>query len=106
MYLKIAENLADEYAIWGIQSRGFLTRFQPLESIESMARYYIEIIQASNATGPYELAGYSMGGIIAYEMARQLQLAGFSVSSLILLEPRFRSRITTRRHRFIIEMHY
>ncbi len=89
LYLKIAENLADEYAIWGIQSRGFLTRFQPLESIESMARYYIEILQASNATGPYALAGYSMGGIIAYEMTRQLQLAGFRVSSLILLEPPF-----------------
>ncbi|MEI7063625.1 SDR family NAD(P)-dependent oxidoreductase [Dickeya chrysanthemi] len=89
LYLKIADNLGDEYAIWGIQSRGFLTRFQPLESIESMARYYIEIIQAADATGPYALAGYSMGGIIAYEMARQLQLAGYRVSSLILLEPPF-----------------
>ncbi|MCI4185726.1 SDR family NAD(P)-dependent oxidoreductase [Dickeya dianthicola] len=89
LYLKIAENLADDYAIWGIQSRGFLTRFPPLDSIESMARYYIDIIQASNAAGPYELAGYSMGGIIAYEMARQLQLAGLRVSSLILLEPPF-----------------
>ncbi|MGM3182114.1 SDR family NAD(P)-dependent oxidoreductase [Dickeya oryzae] len=89
VYLKIAENLADDYAIWGIQSRGFLTRFPPLDSIESMARYYIDIMRASNATGPYELAGYSMGGIIAYEMARQLQLAGLRVSSLILLEPPF-----------------
>ncbi|MEM0672018.1 SDR family NAD(P)-dependent oxidoreductase [Dickeya oryzae] len=89
LYLKIADNLGDEYAIWGIQSRGFLTRFQPLESIESMARYYIEIIQAADATGPYALAGYSMGGIIAYEMTRQLQLAGYRVSSLILLEPPF-----------------
>ncbi len=89
LYLKVAENLGDEYALWGIHSRGFLTRHQPLRSIESMARYYIDILQAGNATGPYELAGYSMGGIIAYEMARQLQLAGFRVTSLILLEPPF-----------------
>ncbi|PYD40062.1 polyketide synthase [Serratia plymuthica] len=89
LYLKVAENLGDDYAIWGIHSRGFLTRHPPLKSIESMANYYIEILQAGNATGPYELAGYSMGGIIAYEMARQLQLAGYRVSSLILLEPPF-----------------
>ncbi|OKP52620.1 polyketide synthase [Serratia marcescens] len=89
LYLKVAENLGDEYAIWGIHSRGFLTRRPPLNSIESMARYYIEILQAGNATGPYELAGYSMGGIIAYEMARQLQRAGYRVASLILLEPPF-----------------
>lgn len=89
LYLKVAENLEDEYAIWGIHSRGFLSQRQSLKSIESMASYYIEIIQAGNATGPYELAGYSMGGILAYEMARQLQMAGFRVSSLILLEPPF-----------------
>ena len=87
LYLKIAKKL--EQPMLAIQSCGFLTKKKPLSSIESMARYYIKILQANDPKGPYQLAGYSMGGVIAYEMARQLQLERHSITNLILLEPPF-----------------
>jgi len=57
-------------------------------TIEAMASHYLSCLRAVQATGPYYLGGWSMGGVIAFEMARQLQLAGeaatvFAVDSAV-----------------------
>jgi hypothetical protein len=52
-----------------------------------MAGYYLQMIQEIDSEGPYYLGGYSIGGMIIYEIARQLVEQGKKVALLILLDP-------------------
>jgi thioesterase domain-containing protein len=54
--------------------------------IESMARRHIAELRKVQPRGPYRLAGFCVGGIIAFEMARQLQGAGETVERLIVVD--------------------
>lgn len=57
-------------------------------SIEAMAADRLEAVQAVQPTGPYRLGGFCNGGVIAFEMARQLQSRGQSVEALLLIDSR------------------
>lgn len=75
---------------YALQSPGLNTGEVPLRRIEEMASSYLEAIRAHAQSGaparPLHLAGWSMGGIVAFEMARQHILAGGEVAMLILLD--------------------
>ena len=62
--------------------------------IESIAIYYAHIIQTIQPEGPYDLGGYSLGGIIAYELTRVLQGLGERVNSLVMLDCRDSESLT------------
>ncbi|XP_036196044.1 fatty acid synthase [Myotis myotis] len=49
------------------------TRAAPLDSIQSLAAYYIQCIRQVQPEGPYRIAGYSYGACVAFEMCSQLQ---------------------------------
>ncbi|XP_077022384.1 fatty acid synthase [Tamandua tetradactyla] len=49
------------------------TRAAPLDSIQSLAAYYLECIRQVQPEGPYRIAGYSYGACVAFEMCSQLQ---------------------------------
>ena len=51
-----------------------------------MAKGYLDAIRAIVPNGPYQLAGHSFGGVVAYEMAQQLKRNNEHVDRLILLE--------------------
>jgi acetoacetyl-CoA synthetase len=55
--------------------------------VEELARSYIESIRTIQPHGPYHLAGYSFGGILAYEIAQQMRQAGEEIGLLFLLDP-------------------
>jgi thioesterase domain-containing protein len=61
-------------------------RWQVKPPLELSARRYVEQLRRVQRDGPYQLAGYSFGGVIAYEMARQLVASGERVSFLGLLD--------------------
>ncbi|MCP5008139.1 MAG: MicD protein [Planctomycetes bacterium] len=84
-YVKLAHHLKDERPFYGLQSPGLSGRVAP-ESVEDMAASYIEAIRKVQAQGPYHLGGWSMGGVIAYEMVQQLQQAGEEVALLALID--------------------
>lgn len=71
------------YGLQGLGSNGYENWF---ESIESMAACYIDSITKINPKGPYALAGFSFGGVVAFEMARQLTKKGSKVSIIALLD--------------------
>lgn len=71
---------------YGIQAKGHMTEHALIKGVKSMAAYYVTMIQSKQAKGPYDLGGYSMGGILAYEVARQLQEMGETVRSLVMLD--------------------
>ena len=51
-----------------------------------MARHYVEAMRELHPEGPYLLGGWSFGGLVAFEMARQLAAAGAEVPLLALLD--------------------
>ncbi|WP_264565380.1 non-ribosomal peptide synthetase [Flavobacterium sp. N3904] len=71
------------YGFQGIGPNGYANWF---ESIEAMAARYIDSIIKINPKGPYAIAGFSFGGIVAFEMARQLKEQGKTVSLIALLD--------------------
>jgi thioesterase domain-containing protein len=60
----------------------------PVESlsIPCAATRYLEAIRGRQKSGPYFLCGYSYGGVVAFEMARQLEVTGETVELLVLLD--------------------
>jgi thioesterase domain-containing protein len=58
----------------------------PLETIETLANFHLQHLRTVRPHGPYRLAGHSNGGIIAFELARQLEAAGESVEQLVIFD--------------------
>jgi amino acid adenylation domain-containing protein len=73
-------------AVYGIQARGLDGRCEPHATIDAMATAYLEAIRACQPEGPYQLCGYSFGGLVALEMAKQLHAAGDEVSLLAMID--------------------
>jgi thioesterase domain-containing protein len=86
LYTTVVNFLDPELPVYGLQAKGLNEQDKPLDTIESIAAYYISEIQTIDKDGPYALAGYSLGGKIAYEMARQLVASGKKVNFLGLLD--------------------
>jgi thioesterase domain-containing protein/acyl carrier protein len=74
--------------IYGLQPRGIDGKQQPIERIEDMASYFIQSIQTIQPQGPYFIVGYSFGGIVAFDIARQLTERGEKVAFLGLVDIR------------------
>lgn len=60
----------------------------PLRSVEELAATYLGEIRAHQPEGPYCLGGFSFGGLVALEMAQQLQRQGHEVSFLAMFDTR------------------
>src|SRR5690606_9079163 len=72
--------------IYALQGLGLIDETKSRSSIEEIAAYYISEVLENDPVGPYALGGYCSGGVIAFEMARQLQESGKKVSMLALLD--------------------
>lgn len=73
-------------AVYGIEARGLDGHEAPLDRVEDMARAHLADIRRVQPSGPYRLAGFSFGGLVALEMAHQLKQAGETVTLLCLLD--------------------
>uniref|UniRef100_A0A8C0FYT6 Fatty acid synthase n=1 Tax=Bubo bubo TaxID=30461 RepID=A0A8C0FYT6_BUBBB len=65
------------------------TKAAPLDSIQSLAAYYIDCMKQIQPEGPYCIAGYSFGACVAFEMCSQLQaqqIASHALNSLFLFD--------------------
>jgi len=86
VYKKLTDALALDQPVWALQARGIEADESYHESIDEMVRDYVAALKEVQPTGPYNLLGYSFGGIVAHEMACLLELQGEMVSSLIFLD--------------------
>ncbi|PZO74498.1 MAG: polyketide synthase [Mesorhizobium amorphae] len=82
----LALHLGEDRPVYGLQARGLFGDMAPHETFEEMAADYLAEIRAVRAHGPYLLAGYSGGGITAFEMARQLSADGEDVPLVVMLD--------------------
>jgi thioesterase domain-containing protein len=84
-YHHLAVHLPAEQPLYGLQARGLDGLAEPHTQVEDMAGEYVQAIRGVQPTGPYYLGGYSLGGLVAFEMAQQLLRAGERVALLALL---------------------
>ena len=87
-YVHLARLLGSDQPTYGLQARGLEEGLQPHSRIEEMAAYYIEALRTVQPAGPYLLGGWSMGGVVAFEMAQQFHAQGERVALLVLLDTR------------------
>jgi aspartate racemase len=87
-YIHLARFLGPDQPFYGLQARGLEDGQDPHTRIEDMAAWYIQALQTVQPTGPYLLGGWSMGGVVAFEMAQQLHAQGQRVALLALLDGR------------------
>lgn len=85
-YLQVASLLGKERPFYGIQARGIEPGDEPYDSIEDMAADYARAIRAIQPRGPYLLSGWSLGGTVAFEIARILEREGESVPYLMMID--------------------
>jgi thioesterase domain-containing protein len=86
--LKIAQRINPDRPIYGL-SHVYYSDFldEAPESIEYLAAQYLSEIRQVQPNGPYHFCGFSAGGMIAFEIARQLLAEGDKVGELLLVEP-------------------
>ncbi|RAJ95573.1 amino acid adenylation domain-containing protein [Larkinella arboricola] len=72
-------HLDDDQPVYGLQMLDADGKAEPMKTLEDTAASYISEIIEQNPNGPYAIAGYSSGGYIALEMARQLKAMGKEV---------------------------
>jgi thioesterase domain-containing protein/acyl carrier protein len=85
-YADLAQAMGSDQPFFGLQLPDLET-LGPDPTIETLAARYLAALAAVAPAGPYALGGWSLGGAIAYEMARQLEAAGETVAPLVLIDP-------------------
>lgn len=85
-FMNLSKHFDEDQPIYGFQGIGPNGYENWYQSIEGMAAHYIEAIKKINPNGPYALAGFSFGGVVAFEMTRQLMEQGKTVSLTGLLD--------------------
>jgi thioesterase domain-containing protein len=73
-------------AMIGIRARGLVRGETPHSSVHAMAAEYLKEIKHRQPVGPYHLCGYSFGGLVAFEIARQLSESGNEVAFVGLFD--------------------
>ena len=82
----LVEHLGTDQPVFVLQPRAIEGREMPLKTVEEIAAAYLAEVQAFQPEGPYYLGGYSFGGLIAFEMARQMRLQQQQVPLLALFD--------------------
>ena len=82
----LADALDEAVPVYGLAASGLAEGETPLTSIEEMATQYLREIRQVQPEGPYRIAGWSAGGIIAYEIVHQLIGADQAVEFLGLID--------------------
>lgn len=84
-YMPLAGELWPEQPLYGLQAADDAEEPAPVR-IEALAAKYLAAVRAHQPEGPYQLGGWSMGGLIAFEMAQQLVEAGEQVALLAVID--------------------
>ncbi|HZW34326.1 MAG TPA: amino acid adenylation domain-containing protein, partial [Isosphaeraceae bacterium] len=85
-FLELAQSLGADRPFYAFQAPGLEGDAEPFDSLERMAAHYIDAMRTVQPAGPYHLGGWSLGGLVAYEMARQLTAQGQPVATLAVLD--------------------
>jgi amino acid adenylation domain-containing protein len=85
-YSSLTKHLDGERPVFGLQAKGLGGQEDLDTTIEAMASGYVHAITDKHPAGPYNIAGWSLGVVIAFEVARQLRMMEREVSLLAILD--------------------
>lgn len=85
-YMRLANALGPEQTVYGFEASGLAPGEPMAVSLEQMARVYVKAMIAAYPSGPYNMIGWSFGGGLAFEMARQIEEAGREVGVLAFMD--------------------
>lgn len=85
-YYHLAHHLGSDQPFYGIEAIGLDGKQPSPNHMAKMAASYLESLRQVQPVGPYRLGGWCVGGLIAYEMAQQLQAQGQEVELLALFD--------------------
>jgi thioesterase domain-containing protein len=89
-YLDLARALGPEQPLYGLHHPGLEGGQPSVMGLEEIAAYYLQVLRTHQPEGPYLLGGWSMGGMVAFEMAQQLVAQRQEVALLALADTRCR----------------
>ncbi|MFZ4655712.1 MAG: SDR family NAD(P)-dependent oxidoreductase [Caldilineaceae bacterium] len=87
-YRHLAQSLGAGQPVYAIQSPGLEGEQAPLTTVAAMAHHYLELVRSVQPQGPYRLGGWSLGGLVAFAMAQQLQAQG-QPATLVMIDTFF-----------------
>ncbi|WP_272419266.1 amino acid adenylation domain-containing protein [Polyangium jinanense] len=91
-YLDLARALGDEQPLHALHARG-LDEGEPVDDVVTMAQHYVDALLETHPGGAIRLLGWSFGGLVAFEMARELSARGVPVEEVILVDTHLPSRM-------------
>jgi len=68
-YLDLARHLGPDQPFYGLRAAGLDGEREPRTRIEDMAAAYVAAIREAQPAGPYRIGGWSMGGVVAWEIS-------------------------------------
>ncbi len=83
---EIAPHFPDDRPIYTFRAPGLEDTAQPLNRVERLAAHYLNDLRTVQPRGPYSIAGWSFGALVAYEMGVQLQAAGEQAAYIGLID--------------------
>jgi amino acid adenylation domain-containing protein len=89
-FIYLADHLDPDQPLYSFQCRQLGDDELVTYTLESIATNYIEAICRIQPEGPYQLGGFSFGGFVAYEMARQLSQQGKTIALLAIFDTQAR----------------
>jgi len=85
-YLEFCKHLEPSMTCWGVQADALETPAPRHVTIEELAQHYMVKIKKVQPQGPYFIAGWSLGGTIAFEIVQQLEQTGQDVAFLGIID--------------------
>ena len=86
VFQNLARHLGPDQPVYGLQAKGLDGKQAPHTQVEEMAEDYIRLMRTVQLEGAYLLAGFSSGGVVAFEMAQQLHKQGQKVALVVLFD--------------------
>jgi thioesterase domain-containing protein/acyl carrier protein len=90
VYVELARRLGSERPVYGLRAvpePAAAGRHPRHPTLRELAAQYLPAVREVQAEGPYLLAGWSLGAVIAYEMAQQIESSGGTVGLIVMLDP-------------------
>ena len=86
IFQNFVRELGERQTVIGMLPKGLDKDEQPFTDVKEVASYYLEALREIQPAGPYLLGGSSFGGVVAFEMARQLEAQDQKVALLAFFD--------------------
>ncbi len=85
-FLPLSRALGEDQPLFILQFPGLQGEREPMRTIEELAEFHVSELLKQPSSGGYRLGGWSMGGLVAFEMACQMARRGLAVDQLVLID--------------------